>query len=76
MMIITMTMMTMAATTAMTAPEITPTLLGGTGSGSMVKCRDDVTMMSCDMVIGGTERVNTISTSVLVTKVFSFEREI
>ena len=57
MMIITMTMTTMTATTAMTAPEITPTLLGGTGSGSMVKCRDDVTVMSCDMVIGRTERV-------------------
>ena len=37
--IITMTTMTMMiATTAMTTPEITPTLLAGSGSGSMVKC--------------------------------------
>ena len=61
MMIITMTTMTMTATTATTAPEITPTLLCATGSGSMVKCHDDVTVMSCDMVIGGTERVNCIT---------------
>ena len=68
MMIITMMMMTMTATTAMTTPEIKPTFpalsdsgAGGTGSGSMVKCRDDVTVMSCDMVIGGTERVKCIT---------------